>query len=98
MKRYIKIYSRYLSMALKSKLMYRGDWFIGLFSLLDPTDLLNKAELEGNKSLRLFVNEEKNNLPFNDVWNYLLEKKNIKSGLNIAEELDEYEKNVQMKR
>jgi L-rhamnose isomerase len=81
-------------------------WVIGLRatakailnSLLDPTDLLNNAELEGNKSLRLFVNEEKNNLPFNDVWNYLLEKKNIKSGLNIAKELDEYEKNVQMKR
>jgi len=34
MKRYIKIYSRYFSMAIKSKLMYRGDWFIGLFSLI----------------------------------------------------------------
>lgn len=32
--RYLKIYPHYLAMAIKSKMMYRGDWFIGLFSLI----------------------------------------------------------------
>ncbi len=34
MKKYFKIYPRYLGMAIKSKMIYRADWFIGLASLI----------------------------------------------------------------
>lgn len=81
-------------------------WVIGLRAtakailnaLLDPTELLKKVELDGDYSMRLYYNEEKNNLPFNDVWNYLLAKKNVSGGIELAEELKEYEENMLKKR
>lgn len=82
------------------------EWVIGLrstakailLSLLDPTTAIQKAELEGNNSLRLFLNEERNNLPFNDVWNYLLAKKGIPTGLEVDKKLRDYEENVLKQR
>lgn len=78
-------------------------WVIGLRatakailkSLLEPTAMLQKAELEEDKSQRLLLMEEENNLPFNAVWNYLLESKGIKSGLEMEKELKRYEREVQ---
>jgi len=34
MKKYFKLYPRYLAMAVKSKLIYRADWFVGLIGLI----------------------------------------------------------------
>ena len=81
-------------------------WVIGLRatakailkSLLEPTDMLKKAELDEDKSQRLLLMEEENNFPFNAVWNYLLESKGIKSGLAMERELKRYEREVQSKR
>lgn len=81
-------------------------WVIGLRAaaksilraLLEPTEILQKKELEGDNGGRLLNIEEFNNLPYNDVWNYLLAKKGIKSGKAMEEELRRYEKEVQSVR
>lgn len=82
------------------------EWTIGLrasakallCALLEPTDLMKKAEQDHDYSTRLFYVEENNNLPYNDVWNYLLETKGIKSGDDALKELKRYEREVQSLR
>lgn len=78
------------------------EWVIGLratakailTSLLDPTELIKKAELDNDLSLRLYLNEERHNLPVNDVWNYLLASKNIPLGLEVDNGMKNYEEKV----
>jgi L-rhamnose isomerase len=82
------------------------EWVIGLratakailLALLEPTEILQKEEKEGDFSSRLLNIEEFNNLPYNDVWEYLLAKKGIVSGIEMNKELKLYEKNVQSLR
>ena len=82
------------------------EWAIGLratakallIALLEPTELMRKAELERDYSSRLFYVEENNNLPYNDVWEYLLESKGILGGQEALESLKQYEAEVQSLR
>lgn len=82
------------------------EWAIGLratakallYALLEPTELMQKTELERDYSSRLFYIEESNNLPYNDVWNYLLESHNIPGGKEALAALKKYEKDVQSLR
>jgi len=81
-------------------------WVIGLraaakailYSLLEPTELIQNAEKKGDFGTRLLYMEDFHNLPYNDVWEYLLAKKGIASGEEMDKALRAYEKNVQMKR
>lgn len=81
-------------------------WAIGLrssaktilFSLLEPTQMLVKAEEAGDFTSRLFLLEEFKNLPANAVWDYLLERKGIPAGQNAIQAIKQYEATVQSKR
>lgn len=81
-------------------------WVIGLrataksllFAMLEPTELIKKAEQSGDYSSRLLLMEEFHNLPCNDIWAYLLEKKNVASGLEMEKQLKAYERDVQSLR
>lgn len=82
------------------------EWTIGLratakallMALLEPTELMRKAELDRDYSTRLFYVEENNNLPYNDVWEYILESKGIPGGQEALEALKQYEREVQSLR
>jgi L-rhamnose isomerase len=82
------------------------EWTIGLratakallYALLEPTPILKKDESEHRYGDRLLLIEEENNLPFNDVWDYLLMQKGVKKGAAMEEELHRYEKEVQSLR
>lgn len=81
-------------------------WVIGLraaaksilYSLLEPTHIIQKNEKDGDFGDRLLFMEDFHNLPYNDVWEYLLAKKGIPSGLEMEKDLKAYEKNVQSLR
>ena len=66
--------------------------------------MMQKVALFGAKigredySSRLFYVEENNNLPYNDVWEYLLESKGILGGQEALESLKQYEAEVQSLR
>ncbi|MDR0832439.1 MAG: L-rhamnose isomerase [Bacillales bacterium] len=83
-----------------------AEWAIGLratakailASLLEPTELLYKAEQEGDYTRRLYLLDEVKNLPINDIWNYILETKGIAKGLEVIDGIKEYEEEVQAKR
>jgi len=81
-------------------------WAIGLratakailFSLLEPTHLLEDLEKNGDYTSRLFLMEEIKNLPANAVWDYLLESKGVPLGNQAIDQMKAYEKDVQSKR
>jgi L-rhamnose isomerase len=81
-------------------------WTIGLraagkaliSALCEPFSLLDKAELDGDFTLRLALIDEFKNLPISDVWNYLcyINKKPV--GTEWIDLLKEYETTVQSGR
>lgn len=81
-------------------------WTIGLraagkaliSALCEPFELLDKAEMDGDFTLRLALNDEFKNLPINDVWNYLCYKNNKPVGTDWINELKIYEENILNKR
>ena len=81
-------------------------WAIGLraagkailASLLEPFELIDKAEVEGDFTSRLMLSDEFKNLPVNAVWDYLLMKNGIADGKNALAAIKQYEKDVQFKR
>ncbi len=81
-------------------------WAIGLraagkailASLLEPFELIDKAEVEGDFTSRLMLTDEFKNLPVNAVWDYLLMKNGIADGKNALAAIKQYEKDVQFKR
>ena len=81
-------------------------WAIGLRAaakallnaLLEPTALIDDAELKGDFTARLMLMDEFKNLPVNAVWEYLLLTKNIPIGTNALDAIRTYEKDVQSKR
>lgn len=83
-----------------------SEWIIGLraagkellYALLEPTDLIRKAEYEGNGAKALALLDECNNLPINAVWDYLCLKKNAGVGTDWLSQMDRYENEVQLKR
>jgi L-rhamnose isomerase len=81
-------------------------WVIGarnavksiLFALLEPTELVRKAENEGRLADRLALQEEAKTLPFDAVWNMYCEQNDAPVGPAWMEEVAAYEKTVLSKR
>ncbi len=81
-------------------------WSIGLRNadrallnaLLEPTDLIKKAETDGDFGLRLALSEEAKALPSSAVWDYLCLSRGIPVGEDWINEVKDYEKNVLGKR
>jgi L-rhamnose isomerase len=69
-----------------------------LTALLEPTDLIKKAEAERNYGLRLALSEEAKALPSSAVWDYLCLIKGVPVGNEWIESVKEYEKNILSKR
>ena len=77
-------------------------WAIGLRNadrallnaLLEPTDLIKKAETDGDFGLRLALSEEAKALPASAVWDYLCLSRGIPVGEDWINEVKDYEKNV----
>ena len=81
-------------------------WAIGLrnadrallTALLEPTELIKKAERDGDFGLRLALSEEAKALPSSAVWDYLCLSRDIPVGEDWINEVKAYEKNVLEKR
>ncbi len=81
-------------------------WAIGLrnadrallTALLEPTELIKKAERDGDFGLRLALSEEAKALPSSAVWDYLCLSHGIPVGEDWINEVKAYEKNVLEKR
>ena len=79
-----------------------GAWAIGarnmsralLFALLEPAELLAKAENSGDNTARLAILEEIKAMPFAPVWNEYCERHNVPAGLAFLDEVKKYEKDV----
>lgn len=69
-----------------------------LFALLEPTGRLMEMEAEGDKSGRLALQQELLTLPLGAVWDYFCEQKGMPAGYAWVEEVNRYERNVQLKR
>lgn len=81
-------------------------WVIGtrntqkafLMAMLEPTDMLRKAEWEGNYTKRLAMLEELKAMPWSAVWDEYCERNNVPQGMAWMEEVNAYEKDVLSKR
>jgi len=80
-------------------------WVIGtrnmlralLLALLEPPSV-RAAELAGDQTARLALQEEALALPFGAVWNYYCETKGVPTGEGWLAEVQEYERNVLSRR
>lgn len=81
-------------------------WTIGLrntrkallAALLQPVELMKKAEADGDVSARLAITQEFKAAPFSLVWDYYCDKTNKCAGLEWLDEVRKYEKDVLLKR
>ncbi len=81
-------------------------WTIGLraagkaliTALLEPTDMLFKAEENEDFTLRLALLDEFKNLPINAVWDYICVKKGVPVGTDWIDDLKKYEQDVMFNR
>jgi L-rhamnose isomerase len=81
-------------------------WVIGtrnmqkslLMAFLEPSATLRKAELEGDFTSRLVLNEELKSLPWAAVWDYWCETKGVPVGTAWLDEVKAYERDVLSKR
>jgi L-rhamnose isomerase len=62
-----------------------------LLALLEPRDLLNQYESDGDHSSRLALQEELKVMPSNAVWNYYYAQKNVPVGMDFMQTIKEYE-------
>jgi L-rhamnose isomerase len=69
-----------------------------LFALLEPIDLIRKAENNGRLADRLALQEEAKTLPFGAVWDRYCEQSEVPVGTAWMDEVATYEKNVLLKR
>jgi L-rhamnose isomerase len=83
-----------------------AEWIIGMRSagkalltaLLEPTDMLMKAERDTDFTLRLSLLEEFKNLPYTDVWDYVCASSDSGVGTEWIDTLKKYEADVLLKR
>lgn len=81
-------------------------WVIGiqsslkaiLFSLLEPTQLIKKAEDDGRLADRLAYQEQAKALPFGAVWDEYCLQNDVPTGADWLKEVEQYEKDVLSKR
>ncbi|HOJ10942.1 MAG TPA: L-rhamnose isomerase [Clostridiales bacterium] len=69
-----------------------------MISLLEPTDLLMKEEINGNLGNRLALMEELKTLPFAAVWDKYCFENNIPVGPAWLNDIEEYEEKVLLRR
>jgi L-rhamnose isomerase len=81
-------------------------WVIGtrnmlkalLYALLEPREILQKYEINGDFTARLAFIEELKTLPLGAVWDYYCLKNNVPIGMAWLDEVRKYEKDVLLKR
>lgn len=81
-------------------------WVIGvrnmqkalLRALLEPTETLQKAELEGDLTSRLAILEDMKAMPWQAVWDYFCEKNGVPVGMDWLPEIKRYESEILLKR
>ncbi len=69
-----------------------------MFAMLEPTELIMKAESEGNFGNRLALMEEFKTLPFAAVWNRYCQENSVPVGTAWLDDIDKYEREVLFKR
>lgn len=69
-----------------------------LAALLQPVEMMKKAEASGDVSGRLAIAQEFKAAPFSLVWDYYCAKTNKGVGLSWLDEVKQYEKDVLLKR
>lgn len=67
-------------------------------ALVEPYEMLDRAELEGRYTERLAILDETKNLPINAVWDYICLKAGVPVGMDWIAEMKKYEADVMMKR
>ena len=81
-------------------------WVVGMRStqkallnaLLEPTEALKKAELEGDNTSRLVLTEEYKYFPLGYVWEEFCRQSDVPAGEEWLCEIKKYEKDVLSKR
>lgn len=81
-------------------------WVIGtrnmmkalMIALLEPTEMLQKAEAEFDFTTRLVMLEELKSCPWQAVWDYYCVQTDVPVGTKWLEEVKEYEEKVLLKR
>lgn len=81
-------------------------WAVGLRSaervmlsaMLEPTDMLKKAEMAGDYGTRLAIMEEQKALPTNAIWDMACLNHNVPTSFDWIKKVEEYTKNVLAKR
>jgi len=69
-----------------------------LAGLLEPTDKLRQAELEGDYTTRLALQEEMKTFPIGAVWDEYCRRQDTPEGPAWLSEVKQYEKDVLSKR
>lgn len=81
-------------------------WVIGaratqkavLMGMLAPIDMLKTMEIEGDLTKRLAITEELKSYPFGAVWDEFCARQNVPVGIDWLADIDQYEKDVLLKR
>ena len=66
--------------------------------MLEPVEMLHKAEDDKDFTLRLALIDEFKGLPSNAVWDYYCMTKSVPTNTQWIDELKQYEKDVMFKR
>ncbi len=69
-----------------------------LVALLEPTELLTGAEIEGNFTKRLALYEEMKSMPFAAVWDQYCVQMEVPVGMSWMREIESYESQVLSRR
>lgn len=81
-------------------------WVIGaratqkavLMGMLAPIDTLKTMEIDGDLTKRLAITEELKSYPFGAVWDEFCARQNVPVGTDWLADVDQYEKDVLLKR
>lgn len=69
-----------------------------LRAMLEPKELLEKVENDGNYTDRMFITERLKTMDFGTVYDYFCYKNGKKIGMDVLDEIHRYEKEVLLKR
>lgn len=69
-----------------------------LRAMLEPKELLEKVENDGNYTDRMFITERLKTMDFGTVYDYFCYKNGKKTGMDVLDEIHRYEKEVLLKR
>lgn len=69
-----------------------------LRAMLEPKELLEKVENDGNYTDRMFITERLKTMDFGTVYDYFCYKNGKKIGMDVLDQIHRYEKEVLLKR